>query len=529
MVAASGTLALDGPDVKQLFGRTVSVNAGGTVTWDGTGDLRLHNTSVLSNSGTWDVRNDRVVQNWTGNSRFDNNAGGTLRKSAGLDVAAIDVPLNNNGTVVAASGTLRLNGGGISSGTYSATGGTLQYASGTHTLSGSAAFAGSGTHLITNASVVVNTTVTIQNLTIAGGGGLDGTGVVTVSGTLSWTNGNMAGTGRTESTGALNISGADLKQLFARTLATSGTTTWTGTGGIRMHNSAVISNSGTWDVQNDAVIQNWSGTPRFDNNAGGTVSKTAGAGVTATDVAFNNNGTLNVASGTVQLNGGGLSTGTYNTTTGILEFGNGTHTLNAGASFPGGGVQRITGGASLIIDTDLAIQNLDIAGGNGLGGAGIVTVGGTLNWTSGSMAGTGQTVVTGTLAISSPNLKQLFTRALVIATDSATWADQSNIRLHNQARIDNLGTFTIQNSQTVENWTGNSSFNNSGSVVKAVGTLTTDFQVAFNNLGGTVDVQAGTLLLAGGTSTGGLFRVAADALLDFTDSGTQNITGAWVG
>ncbi|WP_196803239.1 hypothetical protein, partial [Dolichospermum circinale] len=70
-------------------------------------------------------------------------------------------------------------------------------------------------------------------------------------------------------------------------------------------------------------------------------------------VAFNNTGTVNVESGTLNLTGGGVSNGgNFNLTSGkTLGFGGGVYTLNNGAKINGNGNLSVSGGT---LDVKLA-------------------------------------------------------------------------------------------------------------------------------------------------------------------------------
>src|SRR5262249_11648784 len=83
-LAAGAMLSLSGGNEKKLDGHTLA-NAG-TVTWGGTGSLRADNTSVVSNQGggLFELQSDQALFLGSGSRpAFDNQAGATLRKSAG--------------------------------------------------------------------------------------------------------------------------------------------------------------------------------------------------------------------------------------------------------------------------------------------------------------------------------------------------------------------------------------------------------------------------------------------------------------
>ena len=95
-----------------------------------------------------------------------------------------------------------------------------------------------------------------------------------------------------------------------------GTVTWTNTPLYGFYgNNAQIYNYGLWNAQSDnSFIGGYnSGTTLFDNF--GTFLKSGNTGVTTLDsaVVFNNTGTVNVQSGTLDINVGTSSGGNFTT------------------------------------------------------------------------------------------------------------------------------------------------------------------------------------------------------------------------
>jgi len=124
-------------------------------------------------------------------------------------------------------------------------------------------------------------------------------------------------------------------------------------------------------------------------------------------VPFNNFGTVEADSGTLSLQGGGLNGGVNAALgAGELDFGGGTHTLNASASLSGtgtigcsSGIVNFSGTSALtgtnLIDggtlnfsnaTPAVVGALTISSG-ALGGSGQVAASGPLNWSGGTISG----------------------------------------------------------------------------------------------------------------------------------------------
>src|SRR5213075_688906 len=129
---------------------------------------------------------------------------------------------------------------------------------------------------------------------------------------------------------------------------------------------------------------------------------------------------------------------------------------NNGAAFTGSTFTRILSGVTTLAGS-AAAQNLSLEGAT-LDGAGTLIVSGTLNWTAGTMAGSGVTQILngGTFNIS--------------------------------------GSFTIQNDLACGVGGGAGSiFNNSGTFLKSAGAGTTTFAVTFNNTGSASAVSGSIL------------------------------------
>ena len=248
------------------------------------------------------------------------------------------------------------------------------------------------------------------------GGTLTGGGDLTVNGAFNWTGGTMSGSGTTSiaSGGTLTLSGGSTKTLSGRTVDNAGTATLSNTGEFDLRNGVVFTNQagGTFDAQSDAFIDHGFGTaPTFSNN--GTFKKSGGTGTTTFEPVFNNTGVVQVQSGTLDLTGGGTSSGSFDAASGTtLDFGGGTHTLNTGATFTGAGSSRVVGGTATVNGAATA-ANFAQTGGT-LNGGNTLTVSGTFNWTGGTMSGSGTTSIAsgGTLTFSGGSTKTLSGRTI---------------------------------------------------------------------------------------------------------------------
>jgi hypothetical protein len=373
----------------------------------------------------------------------------------------------------------------------------------------------------------------------------------------------------------LNMSGSADKTLSHSTITNAGTATWSGTGNLLIQNESVINNQAgaTFDVQNDQNIRNGYQYYTSTFNNAGTFKKSAGNGITTfttvgARVQFNNTGTVQVQTGTLAFPDAVTLTsgGTFNVEArALVDLTGGTHTLTNGAVFTGAGLSRIAGasvnvatGATATVQGTLTLASGSIAAPYGAPGTLSVSSTGTLNWTGGSMTLSVTTLLAGShLKLSGMNDKEL-DGAVLTNAGTATWSGTGNLLMQNASDQPSVitnqagATFDVQNDQNIGNTHQyyTNIFNNAGTFKKSASTGTTTFTTAgnpilFNNTGGTLDIQTGTLnlvgalfnnsgsgrvlsgtvnLAAGGNSSGAL-DLAAGVAVNFT-GGTQTVSSA---
>ncbi|MGE3311488.1 MAG: beta strand repeat-containing protein [Limisphaerales bacterium] len=326
---------------------------------------------------------------------------------------------------------------------------------------------------------------------------------------------------RLTSTAALTLSGAfplslnngfHLDSASARTVAGStvillgGTSEYSGAGNLVFISGAVLNNHAVLDWQSDAGISYGGGTAgQFNNLAGATFRKSAGAGTTliSSGITFNNSGTIDIDSGQLDLNGG-------------------TFNLNDGSAFTGSGLTRAVGGLFTLSGSLSANNNFDIAGGFL---AGTHTLGGgTWGLSSGGFTGAGTTTIASDskLALSGSGAKSFTNVRTVNAEGTLEFGGTANVTLTSASVLQAAsgGLIDIQtdadivygggSASTVQVQSGGTARKSSGAGVTQVGS-----GVAFNNAG-TVQVQSGTLQLAGGGSSSGAFEIASGAAFDYS-------------
>ena len=292
--------------------------------------------------------------------------------------------------------------------------------------------------LVTAVTVTSNTNLDLADFTLGSSQiapVFTGSGTLTVHGTCLWRAGTMSGSGRTivGPTGTINFANQLPLLLAGRTLENAGTAVWTGTGPISLNGGVITNEAGAlFIVPNPNTMASGGGAPRFDN-AGTFVTSPSAGTTTFTGVPFNNYGTAQIQGGTLVLEGGGASTGAFAVSPGAtLSFSGAAFTFSAGSTITGAGnltvglptstmpgtvnvsgtnsftgaVANLTGNYTCTNNTLLisgaaitfngtgsvtpAIINLTAGS---LGGPQNVTATSAMNWTGGSMAGSGRTII----------------------------------------------------------------------------------------------------------------------------------------
>jgi hypothetical protein len=573
----SGSLNISG-DADKFMSTGAVINQTGTTIWTGSGDVVMFNNATFNNQAgsLFEARNDQQFRRSGTSTGMQFRNFGTFRKleSEGVTQFGAFVAFHNSGTLDIQSGTIRLAGGGTLQEDSSVTGpGVLELVSstsvtGTATVENLALVSGT---LSGDGDLIVGNTFDWLGGTHSGVGqtilqpsaqlNLTGTGTKssnerpidsTADGAaVNWTQGTIAGT--LQHTGNLNISG-DLN----RTLSTgavinqTGTTIWTGSGDVVMFNNATFNNQAgsLFEARNDQQFRR-SGTStgtQFRNF--GTFRKLESEGVTqfGAFVAFHNSGTLDIQSGTIRLAGGGtLQEESSVTGPGVLELASstsvtGTATVENLALVSG----TLSGDGDLIIGNTFdwiggthtgvgqtilqpgAQLNLTGTGAKSSGGRPIDSTadGAAVNWTQGTIAGTLQH--TGNLNISGDLNRTLSTGAVINQTGTTIWSGSGNVVMFSNATFNNQAgsVFEARNDQQFLR-SGSSTgmqFRNFGTFRKLESEGVTQFgtSVSFHN-SGTLDIQSGTIRLAGGGTLQEDSSVTGPGVLELVSS--TSVTG----
>src|ERR1039457_3921540 len=314
------------------------------------------------------------------------------------------------------------------------------------------------------------------------------------------------------------------------TFFNQGTVQQTGSGTFLVggFNQNVYFNNGPgaiYQFATDNVIGNdypGNSSPVFSNQ--GLVWKSGGTNYSGIQTAFNNqSGVIKVDSGTLYLSGGGTSSnGVFNVASGaVLDL-----TGGSGPTWSGTLTGSGSGTVSLAAGSITANPSLTLDFTNSL-----------FQWDGGTLQGT--ITNTGLVTLSSTN-SSLLTGANTIFYNQATVQQVGSgsflVGGFNQNVYFNNGPGAIYQFATDNvignNYPGNSSpvFSNQGLVWKSGGTNTSAIGASFNNQGGVVQVDSGTLTLyGGGTSSNGVFNVASGAVLDLTGGSAPTWSGEMTG
>ena len=250
--------------------------------------------------------------------------------------------------------------------------------------------------------------------------------------------------------------------------------------------------------------------------------------------------------GTYDVTGASIFSAGNDTFTGPIESIGSTLTASSGTvnletPFSGNpltiGTLTVSGGTVNYGTNPLTVTTLTMTGGT-LNDASAITVGGllTLGGTLSGLATAGASSGTGTMAANGGIITAGFAldgETLTNAVGQTATFSGSDSIIYEQDGADfvNDGTFLAQalGDFTNEGNRGNPvSFTNNGTFTYSVNNSSEFANVAFNvNAPGTVDVQTGTLVLAGGgTSTGGGFTVESGATLEFGGSAPFKLDSA---
>lgn len=509
-------LIFSGSSVKTLNGQTLVNETSALIT--GGGSIRFWNDASFLNqaSATTEFQVAVSVETDGSNTLFVNQ--GEL-SCTHTGTVYFYVPLDQqNGQIDVSSGTLQLRGNSqYQDGTYDVeSSGRLEFLTGTHQLSGTLSGTIDGELWLSGASLNVQASGCIFDFANQG---------------LSWRAGTMTGTGTLENQGILTLDTVSTKTLNAITIDNQNRLVFAGTGPFAMQANALVSNQSQMEIQADFTATKDGTQPALIN--AGILTKTGGASVSYLNPAMNNQGTLQVQSGTLRLQGGGQHSGTYVVDAGTeIQCTTGTFTWQDGARLQGDGRCLINGGT--VSAADLATATVDpgatlTLSGGFVGGNGNYQIHGTFDWQGGTIQGSGDFVVGSPLLITTTGSKTLNERTVTL-DGTATITGTGTLNLNNNASfLVNPGAqLEIQAGLSISDDTSDCRLENHGNI--HVDTPASVYlETELHNLDGHVNVLQGTLQIRDHSMLDNLtVDVEAGAVVDFI-LGAHHIQGTLSG
>jgi hypothetical protein len=532
---AAGVTLRDG-SVLTLGGATAW--AGGSIAFGGSAVASLENKGVLTVTGASPTAFHSIC---CSAGLVKNDVGATINRSSGTGPLALNVPIDNDGTLTVGSGTVStaFPSSATSKGTFTIASGAELSIGADLPLESGASISGLGTlragggvltvpagatvgaHdlIVQSSELKLDGSATIPGtLALTAGGTRSGSGTLTVNGGSTLSGGALDGAGTTNLDGATTteINGNGVRLGSGHVLHLHAPAHWSA-GVIAFGGSAVpsLEVDGGMTIDGDLTAQHQicCSQGRFHVPSGATVTRASGTGDLAMDVPFDNDGTLALNTGKFAVGFGETgSTGAFNLASGT-EFRTvaGTYGLASGASMSGAGTVRVGGGVfsvasgatlaptdlrddsgQLDLATDVTAGTLTMAGGSRTG-AGKLTVNGATTISGGSFGGAATTELKGTTDLSGPF--ELINGHTLKLGPTTTWsAGQISFGGSPDAVLLNPGTLTVAGDRTADNTTCCSAgiIRNTGTFNRTTssGTLTLDVHVENS---GTFNLQTGTL------------------------------------
>lgn len=466
-------IRFSGESATNLEFRTLSNN--GSIEWLDNTDLRLgDNAKIINNlSGTIEIVESANIffREPDGGSIVNN---GLLIKSgtSATDESLIDATFENSGELQISGGTLRLNRDSdyLSGNLAIAESGILEISGGNHIFSDAfsallagelhlsdgsifseSAFSGNGKLTIDGGIFTFLQSFSLDQL-ILNNGILNGSGNLRVDGLMRWRRGTLQHISVTAN-GDLEMNGgtSDIKFIDAATLTNAGEGIWSGEGDIRIANGGVLFNQdgGTLLFSATGDILKFFGNTvggRVHNN--GQLRQTGVVTDVLLEIALENNGTLAIESGTMNVADGssGTSAEIFVAQGSSLTFSGGLHEWEnmqlsgAGTIILNRADVLLTGSNGLVVNAPL---RLDIRNSESkLRGNSPIFNKGMINWERGEISGSGTIDNLGELNFTGEGFRTINSRN-IRNFNIINWFDGGKLRMQNGATLYNLPGGTL--------------------------------------------------------------------------------------
>lgn len=294
---------LSSSDAKTIDGRAITNN--GSMTFSGSGSLRLTNSAALTNSAS-----GRIIQLADANLASVAPGGGTVSNAGTLQknssgTIEIETLFSNSGPITVAGGILEIVGNSTHTATTMkvAGGSTLSFQTGTHSFDGVAIDSSgavnfsSGSFNANGSGLSIDSAVTVT----LSGGTLGGNGPVHIGGVFQWSSGTISGSDTLTVDSVLTISSNSAKELSGRVLVNRGSAVWSGNGVLGFRNNAVLLNQtgASLDIQNANEMDYFSPNGGRFINRGTLTRSSASGGTSSFDINFYNYGTIDNQDGSL--------------------------------------------------------------------------------------------------------------------------------------------------------------------------------------------------------------------------------------
>lgn len=277
----AGGQVLVGRDGGNKFINGGTLTNKGTVAWQTANALYVQNASNIDNQSLFDMQTGTtIVNNGGALSTFTNS--GTMQVAAGQDSSIGAVAFVNN------AGVLNVGAGG-----------SLNFGGGNANFNAGTQFTGAGVNKVTN-NAAFNGGFGSSNLTLSSGLFI-GTGAV-ANGSTDYSGGYLQGDWRVAAGAALNVVAGGSKFLNGGAVTNQGTIAVKTAETLYFQNNVTLANPGTINLRADsAMVFNGGAVGTFVNT--GLIVKSAGTGTSTigNNLGFDNQGVVDVATGTIRL------------------------------------------------------------------------------------------------------------------------------------------------------------------------------------------------------------------------------------
>lgn len=414
---------------------------------------------------------------------------------------------------------------------------------------------------LTSQGVGTTTVGTAGRLVLASSGILTGPGGYEIFGTFDWISGQItggAGLLTVMNGGQINISGTPIRYLTDYGVTIAGAGVWSDPGFIYTGSAGAltIAAGGSLDIQGDGqFLYNQGGAiSAVTVQGGGVLNRSTSTGTAVIGGLLNNDGQVNLSTGTLQASGGGTGAGAWSIASGTtLNLAGGTHnlgsflgdgvalvtagTVNAG-NMGFGGTLQLNGGTFNADGAALDITTVNVNGGT-LGGSGQLNVTSSMSWSTGNLAGSGgtTTVVPGATLSWTGATARTFTNYNVLLQGTGTWTGTHTINTGSSAALTVAagGTLDIQGDPAFTYNQGGAAplLRNLGTITRMTSAGAAVMNVPVDN-DGAINVATGILRLSNGSGPGtadGSYTAAPGATLEFSAGAhslgaTSSVSGA---